>query len=469
METLQENNLKSKKMREQPISRLLFAMSIPAILSMLVQALYNVVDTFFISLYKPYDLPDLDVGAGVSALTIAMPFQVIVMAFAIGIGVGTSVIVAKRLGEDKPKEASRIAQTGLVLSIGFALIFVLVAFTLVKPFVNLFEVEDPFISQLTIEYLFIVVAFSGGIFVEICLTKILQGTGNMKIPMISQLIGAGLNIILDPIFIFDWGFGLGIKGAAIATILGQCGAMVFVIVMFLIRTHDVTLSFKGFRLKLKNIGAIAVIGIPTTFMNALNSLTTLTMNIILSNVLAFRYGKEILGTYFKLQSFIFMPIFGLTQGALPILSYNHGWGNKERFIKCFKLSLATALGVMGLGLVGFQLAPEALIKIFNFSGDALSQGVIALRRLSWLFLPAAVTIIMTTAFQSLRKGVFSFLMSLMRQVVFTLPLAYIFGKNFGQDELWLAYPLGEIAALLIFLPICIRVIKKSFCLLKARI
>lgn len=462
MEELQEQYLESKKMREQPIGRLLFTMSIPAILSMLVQALYNVVDTFFISLYKPYDLPNLDVGAGVSALTIAMPFQLIVMAFAIGIGVGTSVIVAKRLGEGKAKEASQIAQTGVILAVFFALIFVIVAFTLIKPFVFLFNVEDPLISQLAQKYLFIVVAFSFGNFIELCLFKILQGTGNMKIPMISQLIGAGLNIILDPIFIFDWGFGLGVIGAAIATVLGQIGAMIFVVTMFLVKKYDISLNFKGFRFRIKNIGAIAVIGLPTTFMNAVSSLTMLIMNYILSNVLAFKYGKEILGTYFKLQSFIFMPIFGLTQGALPILSYNHGWGNKKRFMNCFKLSLVISLGIMFLGLIIFQLMPDTLMKIFNFSGEALSQGSIALRRLSLLFLPAAVTIIMTTVFQSLRKGIFSFLMSLMRQVAFTLPLAYILGKILGQNALWFSYPIGEIATLLIFLPICIKTIHKNF-------
>lgn len=461
MITMEKENLKSLKMREQPIGRLLLNMSLPAILSMLVQALYNIVDSIFVGNYGPKVFDGATVGA--RALSLAFPLQMLTTAFAIGIGVGTNVVIAKKLGEGKRDEANSAAQTGLVLSLIFTGIFIILAFTVVKPFVNANSVEAE-IAEQTVIYLTICMSCSIGTFVEICCSKILQGTGNMKIPMISQMIGAGTNIILDPIFIFDWGFGLGVAGAAWATVIGQIAAMAFVLIMFTVKKHDVSIGLKGFRFKKSNVLNIAVIGLPTMVMNAITAFTILIFNFVTLNLLKFKNAYTILGYYFKLQSFVFMPVFGLMQGTLPILSYNYGWGNKKRYMRCYRLSTIVSLSIMTVGLLLFQIFPDFLVKIFGAEGVILQEGAYALRIISICFIPAAFCIVLTTAFQSLGKGVPALLMSLLRQLIFLLPIAILFGWLFGQNALWFGYPISEALVLCIFMPIALTSMRKKFAL-----
>ena len=447
---MQENKLNSAKMREQPIGRLLLKMSLPAMLSMLVQALYNVVDTVFVSGYDP--------EYGLTALSVVFPLQMLLTAFAVGTGVGINVQIAKKLGENKHAEANNVAQTGLLASIGLSLIFVVLGLTVVRPFISAYS-DTPAVNDMGASYLTIVMCLGQGMFVEIACSKTLQATGNMTVPMISQLIGALTNIILDPLFIFDWGLGMGIKGAAIATVIGQFAAMTFVLIVMFVKKHDVSISLKNFKFRARTLGEIFVIGLPTIVMNAITSVTISVLNLVIKG---YNGAIAILGAYFKLQSFVFMPVFGLTQGALPILSYNYGYGNKKRYDRTFKLATLVSFGIMVLGFAIFQALPALLLKAFSLETTYMAAGCFALRIISISFLPAAVSIVITTALQSLGKGVWALAMSLLRQLVFLIPFALILSALYGQKGVWFCYPASEFLVMIIFLPLIFRFVKKAF-------
>lgn len=451
--------LQSGKMRDMPIGKLLMTMSLPAMLSMLVQALYNVVDTIFVSNYCGED--------GIRALSLAFPLQMLVVAFAIGIGVGANAQIAKKLGEGKVDEASRFAKAGVFLAVVTGLIFVLLGVFLARPFINLFEATD-FVKDMGSTYAMITVGASMGAFVEITCSKTLQATGSMKIPMISQLIGAVINIILDPLLIFGIGFfpEMGVAGAAVATVAGQIVAMCFVLSVFIFKKHDVSISPKGLVLKKRYILGICSIGFPTMVMNAVGSITTTAMNGIL-NPYNNGLGVSILGVYFKMQSFVFMPVFGLTQGLMPILSYNYGSGDKKRFNHAYRLGQIWAVAIMVVGLILFQFAAEPLMKMFNASGDFLTKGAYALRIISICFVPAAFGIVLTTMMQSVGRGFIALSLSLLRQVVIILPISALFAHFWGLSGVWFSYPIAEIAVVLIFLPLALSTVRKKFAHIKA--
>ena len=446
-------NLRSRKMREQPIGKLLLNMSLPAILSMLVQALYNVVDSVFVAKHSG--------NAGTTALSAVFPMQMLVMSLALGIGVGTNVQIAKRLGEGRNDDASAVARTGVFMAVCGAVVAVILGLTVSKPFCAAYSQGNAQVEQMSSTYLTIVTAVSVGMFVEITLSKILQSTGNMKVPMISQLIGAVTNIILDPLLIFGIGFfpELGVRGAAIATVTGQIAAMIFVIIMFVVKKHDVSLNFKNFKLRKDNVLAICIVGLPTMVMNAVSGFTTLILNLFLNKISA--NGMAILGVYFKLQSFVFMPVFGLMQGLMPILSYNYGYGDKKRFTHAFKLAQITSAIIMAVGLLLFQVAPRFLMKMFS-EGQMLEEGVFALRIISISFLPAAFGICMTNVMQAFGKGVTSLVMSLLRQVVLLIPLGALLAFTVGLNGFWFTYPIAEFAVFALFLPYTIITVNKKF-------
>ncbi|MHB8063369.1 MAG: MATE family efflux transporter, partial [Ruminiclostridium sp.] len=337
---MERDILKSEKMGTMPIGRLLASMSVPAMMSMLVQSLYNVVDSFFVSKLGK---------EAFEAVSIAFPMQILVIAFAVGVGIGTNSLIARKLGEGKLDEATITARTGLFLAIVNAAIFVVIGLVFSGPFISMFSDNSKVISLGT-TYLTIVTACSAGMFIEILCSKTLQATGNMTIPMISQLIGASINIILNPILIFGlFGFPkLGIAGSAIATITGQLTAMTYVITMFRVKSHDIHLTLRGLKVKKENVIDIYKVGAPTIVMNAIASVTTTSLNAILMSFS--ESAISILGIYFKLQSFVFMPVFGLTQGAMPIMGYNFGANKKKRFYHTFYLSLSVAIGIMAIGL-----------------------------------------------------------------------------------------------------------------------
>ena len=446
---MQKENLKSEKMGTVPIGRLLTNMSLPAMLSMLVQSLYNVVDSYFVS----------KIGEeAFTAVSIAFPMQMLTLAFAIGVGIGTNSLIARKLGEGKVDEATVTARTGLFLAIINAAVFVVVGLTVSGPFISLFS-DNPNVISMGTTYLTIVTAASAGMFIEIIHSKTLQATGNMLIPMISQLIGAITNIILNPVLIFGmFGFPeMGIAGSATATVIGQLTAMTYVMIMFRIKSHDIHLTLRGLKLKKQNVINIYKVGAPSIVMNAIGSVTTTGLNAILMSFS--ETAIAVLGIYFKLQSFVFMPVFGLTQGAMPIMAFNFGANKKKRFYKTFYLSLTVTIIIMSFGLALFQLIPGQLLSIFGQNSEI---GIHALKVISLCFIPASFGIIITTMFQAVGHGMKSLVMSLLRQLVLLLPGAFVFGKIFGLNGVWYCYPFAELICILIFTPIGFKVIREEF-------
>lgn len=444
--------MKSDKLRNMPIPKLLFSMSLPAMLSMFVHALYNIIDSVFVSHYSE---------KGLDALAIAFPLQMLIIAFAAGIGVGTNALAAKKLGEKDIVNANKAAQTGLFLTFIFAAVFIVVGIFATKPFISSFTNDAETIIMGT-QYLQTVLLLSTFVFVEILLSKVFQATGNMKIPMIAQLIGAITNIALDPLLIFGiWIFPeLGIRGAAIATVTGQGVAMIFSICMFLFTKQDITPFFKkGFRPRKEIISGIMKVGLPTIILNGLTSLTLTVVNLILKS---FEYAITVLGIYIRLQSFVFMPIFGLNQGALPIMSYNYGANNKQRFNSVLRLSIITAVIIMIVGTLIFQIFPRQLLLLFNAKGGLMTAGIAALRLISISFVFAAFSIMLTIMFQSLGKGFTALVMSLMRQILLLAPLAALLAYTMGLNGIWLSYSLAEALSVIIFFPIAVATIKKRF-------
>ena len=446
---MEKEILKSEKMGTTPVGRLLASMSLPAMLSMLVQSLYNVVDSYFVSKLGE---------EAFTAVSIAFPMQMLTLAFAIGIGIGANSLIARKLGEGKINEATVTARTGLFLAIVNALIFVIVGLLASGPFISLFS-DNPKVVSMGTTYLTIVTAASAGMFIEIIHSKTLQATGNMLIPMISQLIGAITNIILNPILIFGmFGFPeMGIAGSATATVIGQLTAMCYVMTMFRLKSHDIHLTLRGLKIKKDNVIDIYKVGAPSIVMNAIGSVTTTGLNAILMSFS--ETAIAILGIYFKLQSFIFMPVFGLTQGAMPIMAYNFGANKKKRFYQTFYLSLTVSIIIMAFGLLLFHLVPGNLLAVFGQNSDI---GIYALKAISLCFLPAAFGIIITTMFQAVGHGMKSLVMSLLRQLAFLLPGAYLFGKFFGLNGVWYCYPFAELICVLIFTPIAFKVIREEF-------
>ncbi len=446
---MKEESFSSQKMGTMPVGKLLTVMSLPAMLSMFVQAMYNVVDSIFVAKLG---------GDALTAISIAFPMQLLTLSFAIGVGIGTNSLIARKLGEGKRDDATVIARTGLFLAIVNAIIFVFIGLLFSKPFISLFTDNAEVISMGT-TFLTIATCCSAGMFIEIVFSKTLQATGSMLVPMVSQLIGSITNIIMNPILIFGY-LGLpefGIAGSAMATVIGQLSAMTYVLIMFKVKSREIHITLRGLKVKKENVLAIYKVGLPSIVMNAIGSVTTTTMNAIL---MAFSESAiAILGIYFRLQSFVFMPVFGLTQGAMPIMGYNFGANNKKRFYKAFYLSLSVAFIILSIGLILFQFFPENLLSLFDQNSE---MGVYALRVISICFIPAAFGIIITTMFQSVGHGMKALTMSLMRQLVLILPCAYIFGQLFGLKGVWFGYPVAEIVVVLIFVPIALKVIKDEF-------
>ncbi|MEA4875470.1 MATE family efflux transporter [Anaerorhabdus sp.] len=444
--------IKTNKMATWSIPKLLFSMSIPAMFSMLIQALYNIVDTIYISQISEQAL---------FAIGLVFPMQMIITSLSLGGSIGTSTLVARRLGQQNHKEANKVASTGLILALFHSFLCALMGVFLAKPFLQLFT-QDAQVIDMGFQYLSIVMTVSFGVFVGMYFERILQAQGNMILPMISLLIGAITNIILDPIFIFGY-FGIpamGIKGAAIATVIGQIFGMIFITICMFVGKHEVKFQFKGLHLRWTRIKEIYQVGLPVAIMQAVGSVTTTCMNFVLVTYSA--SAVTALSIYFKLNSFVFMPIFGLNQGSLPILSYNFGSQDVDRYRRTVKLYLATAVGIMAAGTALFMFGTDFLLGMFNPSESLLEVARLSLRIISISFVFVGVSIAMNTVFQSLGKGVSSMIMTLLRQLIFLIPFAYIFGKIWGTNGVWAAYPVAELFVVLIYVPICYKTFKKAF-------
>ena len=459
--------LQSDKMRNTSIGKLLISMSLPAIFSMLVQSLYNIVDSLFLTNYVGNE--------AFSAVSVVFPITMFVTAVAIGIGVGANAYIARKLGEGNQQNANKAAKSALIMGFVAWIVIFIVGLTFSKPFVKLF-VEDgnPVIIEYGTMYLTIYLCCSIGIILDIVGARILQATGNMKVPMVSQLVGAFTNIALDALLIIV--FKMGVFGAILATVIGQWAAGAINILAFVFKKQDVSLSFKGFKMEGHYFKKILRVGTPAFIMNAMGSIITIILNLIL-NKYDFNMGKNVLSAYFKVQSFIFMPVFGLMQGTMPILSYNYGANMKLRFNQTFKKALTIALCVMCVGLALFQLMPETLMSIFESQIPAEGQtmeelmaqnalfvqsGAYAFRVISIAFIPVAFSILVINMLQSINSPISSLLMSLCRQLVFLIPSAFLFDYLWQTNGIWFCYPFAEICALLVFAPFALKAYRKQF-------
>ena len=425
------------KMGVMPVNRLLLSMALPIMASMLVQALYNVVDSIFVAKISEDAL---------TAVSLAFPIQNLMIAVGTGTGVGVNALLSRSLGEKNTEMANKAANNAVVLAVFSFLLCAVFGFFGSRWFF-MTQTDDPVLIEYGYEYLSIVMMFSFGLYGQFVCERLLQATGRTVYSMYTQGLGAILNIILDPIFIFGY-FGLpamGIRGAAIATVIGQIVAMLFGVWLNVKKNPEITLRIRQMKPDFHVIGKIYSVGVPSIIMASIGSVMTYGMNIILMGFSS--TAAAVFGVYFKLQSFFFMPVFGLNNGMVPIISYNYGARKKERMMQTFKLSLVYAFALMALGFVVMQLFPEQLFSMFEASEDMLAIAVPALRIISTHFLFAGVCIICLTMFQALGNGTLSLIVSVCRQLVVLLPTAYLLSLSGNVNMVWWAFPIAEFASL----------------------
>lgn len=422
-----------------PIFKLVVNMSLPMIISMLVQALYNVVDSMFVSRVSENAL---------TAVSLAFPAQNLMIGVATGTAVGVNALLSKSLGEKNYKRANQIAENGIFLSfIGFLIFLIFGLFGTEVFFRTQTDIED--IISSGVDYLRVCSCFSFGIFGQIIFERLMQSTGRTFYTMITQGVGAIINIVLDPIFIFGY-FGLpamGAKGAAIATVIGQIIAFIIAVILNKNKNTDIDLKLKEFRPNLKIIGRIYSIGIPSIIMVAVGSIMTFSINKI---VIAFtETAAAVFGVYFKLQSFVFMPLFGMNNGVIPIISFNYGARNKQRVMKTIGVAILFALFFMATGLAAMQILPKELLSIFNASDQMIKIGVPALKTISISYIFAGFSVVLISVFQAFGKGLFSMSISIARQLVVLVPCAYLLSKTGELDNVWWAFPIAEVMSVLV--------------------
>ena len=436
---MKDNPANENKMGVMPVNSLLLNMAVPIMISMLVQAFYNVVDSWFVAKLSEDAL---------NAVSLAFPVQNLMISVAVGTGVGINALLSRSLGEKRQDQADKAAVNGIFLAVLSCLVFVILGLACSKLFYTIQTDVDEIIDYGS-AYLTICCSLSAGIFGGVTLERILQATGRTIQSMIAQAVGAVVNIVLDPILIF----GLGpfprmeVAGAALATVIGQiigCGVSIF---FNLTQNPDINLSFKGFRPHGPTIRGIYSVGLPSIIMQSIGSVMVFGMNQIL---IAFTdTATAVFGVYFKLQSFFFMPVFGLCNGMVPIVAYNFGARKPDRIIKTIKLSAIYATALMIVGFAVFQLFPGPLLDMFrseeDVTGSLIAIGVPALRIISFSWLLAGFGIVCSSVFQALDHGVLSLISSLVRQLIVLLPAAFLLSRLFGNlDLVWLAFPISEL-------------------------
>ena len=446
------------KMGVMPLNRLLISMSVPMMISMLVQALYNIVDSMFVAQLSENAL---------TAVSLAFPAQNLMIAVATGTGVGVNAALSRNLGEKNFERANKIADHALFLAALSYVVFALFGLCFARQFFFLqTDIEE--IVDLGTTYLRVCTIASFGLFMEIACERLLQSTGKTIYSMYTQGLGAIINIVLDPILIFGY-FGapaLGIAGAAGATVIGQIIAFCLGFFFNKTRNHEITISLRDFKPNSEIISHIYAVGIPSIIMASIGSVMTFGMNKIL---IAFSStATAVFGIYFKLQSFVFMPVFGLNNGTVPIIAYNYGAGKPDRIMGTLKLAAMYAVTIMLIGLAVVQLIPDKLLMIFSASDTMLSIGIPALRTISLSFLFAGFSIVCSSMFQALGHGMLSLWISVFRQLVVLLPVAFVFAKLGGLHVVWFAFPIAEVFAI-IFSAVCLGyVYRKEILPLKAR-
>lgn len=430
------------KMGVMPVGRLLFSMSVPMMISMLVQALYNVVDSIFVSRVSENAL---------TALSMAFPLQNLMIAIASGLGVGVNAILSRALGAREEKQVNRAATNGIFMVIVCAVAFMVLGILLPKPFFNM-QTDISEIIDAGSSYTSIVMVGCFGLFMQVLFERLLQSTGRTMFSMASQATGAILNIILDPIMIFGLaGFPkMGVAGAALATVIGQWCAACLGLLMNIKKNPEVSISMKGFRPHGETMKRILVIGVPSVVMMSIGSVMTFLLNQILMAFSA--TAVAVFGVYFRLQSFVFMPIFGLNNGSIPIVAYNYGAKRPDRMKQSIRYTMISAITIMVVGFLIFQIFPKALLELFDASEDMIRIGVPALRIISFSFPVAGFCIAVGSVFQALGYSLYTMINSLIRQLIVLIPCAFLLSRLTGNiNSVWLSFVIAEVSSLIVTL------------------
>ena len=443
-----EERTHENKMGVMPVKKLLISMSLPMMISMFVQAMYNIVDSIFVARISENAL---------TAVSLAFPMQTIMFSVAAGTGVGVNALVSRALGAKDFNRANKIAVNGLFIYFVSYIVMLLLGIFAVRPFFAMqTSAEQAEIMELGVTYLTICMVMCFGVYGQFIFERLLQSTGRTFLTMITQGIGAIINIIFDPIFIFV--FKMGIAGAAWATVLGQIVAACLAFTFNHLKNTDVRLKLKGFRPSGEIIGTIYKIAVPSIFMQAIGSVMTAGMNLILMGLSS--TAAAVFGVYYKLQSFFFMPVIGLNNGMIPIISFNYGAGNKKRMLDTLNFSYVIAGLFCLIGLLAFELIPGPLLKLFDASDEMIEIGSHALRIIATIFLAMWYCVITGSFFQALGKAMYSLYVSAARQLVVLLPAAYILAKIGGLDLIWWAFPIAEVMSLVITL-ICLKRVNRE--------
>lgn len=434
--TLTKRKRPENKMGTMPINKLIINMSLPLITSMFVQAFYNIVDSLFVARINEDAL---------TAVSMSFPAQNLMISAGVGVGVGITALIARYLGAHDEKGITRVVHNGIFLGILNSILFALFGIFLAKFYFE-FQKASGIIETYGIQYLSICSIFAFSIIMEITFERMLIASGKTIYTMITQSTGAIINIIFDPIFIFGlFGFPkMGIVGAAVATIFGQTVAMFMALYFNVAKNHEVRISIKKFAVDFKTIVNIYEIGFPSIVMQSAASFMIFQLNNLLASFST--TATAVLGVYFKLQSFVILPVFGLNNSVISIVSYNYGAGKIKRLLKTVKVANIYAFSIMLAGFMLCQILPSQILKIFDASDNMLAIGVPALRIISFSFLIAPFSIVSSGTFQALGKGTFSLIISLIRQLIVILPLSYLLSRIMGMKGVWVAFPIAEIVA-----------------------
>lgn len=439
------------KMGIMGMKKLIITMSFPIMISMLIQALYNIVDSMFVARVSENAL---------AAVSLCYPIQMILVAVACGTGVGVNALLSRYLGEKKREKANQVALHGLFLAICNWIIFALIGIFFSDAFLRLFS-SDEEIVRMGVSYMRICTLFSFGVFIQITYERIMQSTGNTIYNMIIQGVGAMINIILDPVFIFGY-FGLpalGVAGAAIATVIGQTIAMTLGMIITQKKIKEVSLHLRDWKLDIHLIGKMYRIGFPAILMQSIMSFMTVFMNMIL--IPFSELAVSVFSIYYKLQQFVFMAVSGMTNALIPIVAYNFGARKKTRILDAIRFSLLISIGIMGAGTIVFQILPQQLLYLFDAKENMLEIGVPALRTISTSFIFAGVSMVLCSIFQALGHANKSLVITLLRQMIFLIPLTWFLARSFGLNISWWAFPITEIICTLVSLQMLMIVRKKT--------
>ncbi|MDO5715959.1 MAG: MATE family efflux transporter [Tissierellia bacterium] len=426
------------KMGKERILQLLIRMSIPTIFSMFVISLYNIVDSYFISKISE---------KAFRAISLVFPIQTIIIAISVGTGVGANALIARYLGMDENKKANIVANNSMSISLILGLIIAIFGVVFSKTYFQIYT-DDFEVIRYGVDYMQIITLLSVFLVIQIIVEKLIQATGEMIYPMLSQFMGAFINILLDPLLIFGYGPfpEMGIRGAAYATIVSQILGALFCFVYLLKKDNPIHMNVKAMALHKETIHEIYRIGGPSIVVQAIPAVLIFGLNKILAEIT--ELAVSVLGIYFRLQSFVYMPVFGVTQATMPIIAYNYGAKSKERINDCLKYSIIISASIMALGTFIFLLFPRQLISIFNPTKEIMDMAIIALRIFATIFIPSSISIVLSTYYQGLGNGIYNLIISFLRQLVIILPLAKIF-SSIDVNYTWYAWPIAEVFALLI--------------------